>query len=165
MSFRSRDPASNGVGTVQSEPNECDGGSVPSLPKGGMDEQSQSRFKIFKIHPTKRLPTDGRLSGTMTSIALQTISKQRMNVFISYFCSRSPLAPLQNSLIYFQVYFTFTKAGTPSSGETEKLLRVLGAEAQDQNVLRFWMRGLSSQCKQHIFSLNNNNNNNNNNSV
>lgn len=52
-----------------------------------------------------------------------------------------------------KVFFTFTRAGTPSSGETEKLLRVLGADAQDQEVLKFWMTGLSTQCKQHIFSL------------
>jgi len=52
-----------------------------------------------------------------------------------------------------KVFFTFTRAGTPSSGETERLLRVLGAEAQDQEVLKFWMTGLSTQCKQHIFSL------------
>jgi len=54
-----------------------------------------------------------------------------------------------------KVFFTFTRAGTPSSSETEKLLRVLGAETQDRDVLKFWMTGLSTQCKQHIFNLKN----------
>ncbi|ESP01392.1 hypothetical protein LOTGIDRAFT_186179 [Lottia gigantea] len=51
-----------------------------------------------------------------------------------------------------KVVFKFTKAGGNRSKEdTEKLLQVMGAKGEEQ-LLKFWMTGLSAQYRNHILS-------------
>ncbi|XP_041363067.1 folliculin-like [Gigantopelta aegis] len=52
-----------------------------------------------------------------------------------------------------KVLFKFTKAGGSRSKEdTAKLLQVVGARDEDQQLLKFWMTGLSVQYRTHILS-------------
>ncbi|GFR74774.1 folliculin [Elysia marginata] len=52
-----------------------------------------------------------------------------------------------------KVLFKFTKAGGNRSEEdTKKLLQIVGARAEDKQLLMFWMTGLSVQYREHILA-------------
>ena len=52
-----------------------------------------------------------------------------------------------------KVLFKFTKAGGGRcEDETRKLFKIVGAQAEDRDVLMFWRTGLSNQYKNHMLS-------------
>lgn len=51
-----------------------------------------------------------------------------------------------------KVLFKFSRAGSRSVDDTQKLLQVLGTGDRDKQVLKFWMTGLSVQFKIHVLS-------------
>ncbi|KAG1656401.1 Folliculin [Nymphon striatum] len=51
-----------------------------------------------------------------------------------------------------KVLFKFSRSGSRSQDEADKILTVLGALNQDRQFLKFWMTGLSTQYKTHVLS-------------
>ncbi|XP_077979941.1 folliculin-like isoform X2 [Glandiceps talaboti] len=48
--------------------------------------------------------------------------------------------------------FKFSKAGTASKDDTDRLLKVLGAKEEDEQMLKFWMTGLSALHRSHLLT-------------
>ncbi|XP_070580543.1 folliculin-like [Ptychodera flava] len=51
-----------------------------------------------------------------------------------------------------KVLFKFSKAGTASKDDTDRLLKVLGAKEEDEQMLKFWITGLSAQHRSHLLT-------------
>lgn len=62
------------------------------------------------------------------------------------------LAIKQEWMNKVKMLFKFTRAGYHTEEETNKLLKILQAEKQDEPLLKYWKMGLSSQYKSHLLT-------------
>ncbi|XP_030840065.1 folliculin [Strongylocentrotus purpuratus] len=51
-----------------------------------------------------------------------------------------------------KLLFKFTRAGSHTDEDTEKLLKILQAKVEDKPLLRFWITALSSQYRSHLLT-------------
>ncbi|XP_071796883.1 folliculin-like [Asterias amurensis] len=51
-----------------------------------------------------------------------------------------------------KLLFKFTRAGSHTEEETERLLLILKAKPEDKSLLKFWITGLSSQYRSHLLT-------------
>ncbi|XP_022095568.1 folliculin-like [Acanthaster planci] len=51
-----------------------------------------------------------------------------------------------------KLLFKFTRAGSHTEEETERLLKILKAKPEDKSLLKFWITGLSSQYRSHLLT-------------
>lgn len=101
----------------------------------------------FRVHSPFILPEDS--PAILTKLENAIMDERLTDDVIALFL----LCLKEEWMNKVKVLFKFTKAGGGrTEEETRKLLKVVGAQAEDNAVLKFWQTGLSNQYKNHMLS-------------